>query len=163
MLSRVSPVQGLEQNLAVRASSLPLPAGSRTAGVRLGSARLQMLLCVPSPQHPPPPARLAGPGRAAMVAGINVYGLVSDCSCFTRLAGALCHRLLFGVRATHHFVVLLGAVPQTSFQQPPAHFGPPRRCWARLYLLFHPPPNPLLSLRSRKMLAPEEVDLGPAV
>lgn len=51
-------------------------------------------------------------GRAAVA--INVYGLLSDHSSYTQLAGALCHLGLFAVLATHHLVVLLGAVPQAS-------------------------------------------------
>lgn len=51
-------------------------------------------------------------GKAAVA--INVYGLLSDHSSYTRLAGALCHLGLLGIPATHHLVVLLGAIPQAS-------------------------------------------------
>lgn len=43
-------------------------------------------------------ARLASLGRASVVAGIDVYGLVNDHSCFIRLAGALFHPLLLGIQ-----------------------------------------------------------------
>lgn len=57
-------------------------------------------------------AECASVGRAAVA--INVYGLLSDHSSHTGLAGALCHLGLFGIPATHHFVVLPGAIPPAS-------------------------------------------------
>lgn len=58
---------------------------------------------LPSTQPTPPGPAVCLPGKkvhsgAGAVAGIDVYGLVSDCSCFSRLAGALYHLLLFGIQ-----------------------------------------------------------------
>lgn len=47
--------------------------------------------------------------------GVNrCLWMVNDCSCFTRLAGALYHLLLFGIQL-HITVVLLGAAAQALF------------------------------------------------
>lgn len=47
--------------------------------------------------------------------GIDAYGLLSDHSSYTGLAGALCHLGLFSLPAARPFVVLLGAIPQASY------------------------------------------------
>lgn len=67
-----------------------------------------------------------GQQKAVMAVGIDVYGLVNDRCCFTRLAGAMCHLPLLGVPATHHSVVLLGAVPEASCWQTLAAAWTPR-------------------------------------
>lgn len=73
-------------------------------------------------------------GRAAVA--INVYGLLSDHSSYTQLAGALCHLGLFAILATHHLVVLLGAVPQASCFQGTGTLG--GRCDTPTHLSVQP-------------------------
>lgn len=117
-------------------SGRPAPAASRVEQDGLGSVWEMPAISAPEcPSPSNPSVRLARPGGAVLVVGIDIYGLVSDHTCFTRLAAALCHPLPSGITATHHSVALLGAVPQASFWQPRAHFRLPEGV---LGLSLHP-------------------------